>query len=161
MKVHEKSVVTFEYTLKIDDKILERTAEGKTKTMLMGHEKGLPPKLEASLLGREAGESFTVSVEEGYGFIDPAKIQIAPKSAFPKTMKLDVGERLYSQDEEGNPVSLRITAVKDDAVTVDANHEYAGKTLVYEIKIHSVREAEQGELEHGHVHGEGGVTHRH
>jgi FKBP-type peptidyl-prolyl cis-trans isomerase SlyD len=159
MKVHEKSVVKFEYVLKVDDKILERTTEGRTKTILMGHEKGLPPGLEDSLLGRDAGEPFTVSVENSYGAIDPTKIQIAPKSAFPKTMKLEVGERLYSQDDDGNPVSLRITAVEGDAVTVDANHEHAGKTLVYEIKIHSVREAEQGELEHGHVHGEGGVRH--
>lgn len=159
MKVHEKSVVKFEYILKIDGKILERTSEDKTKTILMGHEKDLPPKLEESLLGREIGESFTVSVEEGYGVIDLAKIQIAPKRAFPKTIKLEIGERLYSQDDEGNPVALRITAVDGDAITVDANHEHAGKTLVYEIKIHSVRDAEQGELEHGHVHGEGGVKH--
>jgi FKBP-type peptidyl-prolyl cis-trans isomerase SlyD len=159
MKVHEKSVVKFEYSLKVDDKILERTTEGKTKTILMGHEKGLPPGLERSLLGREAGASFTASVENGYGVIDPTKIHIAPKSAFPKPMKLDVGERLYSQDEKGRPVSLRITAVADDAITVDANHEHAGKTLVYEIKIHHVRDADKGELEHGHVHGEGGVKH--
>jgi FKBP-type peptidyl-prolyl cis-trans isomerase SlyD len=159
MKVHEKSVVKFEYILQVNGEILERTSEDKTKTILIGHEKGLPPKLEESLLGREAGESFTSSVEDGYGFIDPAKIQIAPKSAFPKTIKLEVGEQLYSQDEDGNPVSLRITRVEGDAITVDANHEYAGKTLTYEIKIHSVRDAEQGELEHGHIHGEGGVRH--
>jgi FKBP-type peptidyl-prolyl cis-trans isomerase SlyD len=159
MKVQEKTVVKLEYILKIDSKILERMTEGKTKTILMGHEKGLPPKLEGSLLGREAGESFTVSVEDGYGFVDPAKIQIAPRRAFPKTMKLEIGEQIYSQDDDGNPVSLRITAVAGDSVTVDANHKHAGKTLVYEIKIHSVREAEQRELEHGHVHGEGGVRH--
>jgi FKBP-type peptidyl-prolyl cis-trans isomerase SlyD len=159
MKVHEKSVVKFEYVLKVDEKILERTTEGRTKTILMGHEKGLPPRLESSLLGREVGEPFTVNVENGYGVIDLTKIQIAPKSAFPKTMKLEVSEGLYSQDDDGNPVSLRITAIDGNAVTVDANHEYAGKTLVYEIKVHSVRDAEQGELEHGHVHGEGGVRH--
>jgi FKBP-type peptidyl-prolyl cis-trans isomerase SlyD len=159
MKVHEKSVVKFEYILKIDDKILERTTEGKTKTILMGYEKGLPPGLENSLVGREAGESVTVSVENGYGVIDSSKIQISPKSAFPKNMKLDLGERLYSQNEKANPISWRVTAIEGEAVTVDANHEHAGKTLVYEIKIHSVRDAEQGELEHGHVHGEGGVHH--
>jgi FKBP-type peptidyl-prolyl cis-trans isomerase SlyD len=159
MKVYEKSVVKFEYVLKVDGKIVERTSEGKTRTILVGHEKGLPPGLENFLLGREAGESFTVSVENGYGVVDTSKIQIAPKSAFPKTIKLEIGERLYSQDEKGNPVALRITAVDSDTVTVDANHEHTGKTLFYEIKIHSVRDAEQGELEHGHVHGEGGVRH--
>ncbi len=76
-------------------------------------------------------------------------------------MKLEVGEQLYSQDDKGNPISWRIIAVAGDAITVDANHEHAGKVLEYEIKIHSVREADVKELEHGHVHGEGGVVHRH
>jgi FKBP-type peptidyl-prolyl cis-trans isomerase SlyD len=161
MKVHDKSVVKFEFLLKINDKIIERTSEGKTKTILMGFEKGLPPGLESSLLGHSAGESFTVKVENGYGEVDKSKIQVAPKSALPKTMKLDVGEQLYSQDDKGNPVALRIVAVEGDTITVNANHEHAGKTLLYEIKIHSVRDADKGELEHGHVHGEGGVVHHH
>ena len=118
MKVHEKSVVKFDFTLKMDDKIIERTPEGKTKTILMGHEKGLAPGLEHSLLGREEGKSFTISIENAYGLVNKSKIQIAPKSAFPKTMKLEIGERLYSQDDKGNPVALRITAVDGDTVTV-------------------------------------------
>ncbi len=60
MKVHNKSVVKFEYVLKVDEKILERTTEGKSKTILMGHKKGLPPGLEHALLSHAAGESFTV-----------------------------------------------------------------------------------------------------
>jgi FKBP-type peptidyl-prolyl cis-trans isomerase SlyD len=161
MKVHEKSVVEFEYVLKIDGKMIGRTSEGKTKTILMGHEKGLPPGLESGLLGHEAAESFTVKIDNGYGELDPTKTHIAPKSSFPKTMKLEPGEQLYSQDDKGNPISWRITAIDGETITVDANHEHAGKTLEYEIKIHSVREAKAEELEHGHVHGEGGVTHQH
>jgi FKBP-type peptidyl-prolyl cis-trans isomerase SlyD len=161
MQVHEKSVVKFAYILNIDDKVVGRTSEGKTKAILMGHEKGLPPGLEHSLLGHEAGESFTVHIENGYGKLDSSKIQTAPKSSFPKTMKLEIGEQLYSQDDKGNPVSWHITAIDGDTITVDANHEHAGKTLEYEVKIHSVRDAEAEELAHGHVHGEGGVTHQH
>jgi FKBP-type peptidyl-prolyl cis-trans isomerase SlyD len=159
MNVHDKSVVKFEFTLKIDDKVIERTSEGKTKTILMGFEKGLPPGLESSLLGHKAGETFIVKIENGYGLPDKDKVQTVPRSSLPKTMKVEVGEQLYSQDEQGKPVSWRITAIDGDTITVDANHEHAGKTLVYEIKLHNVRDAEQGELEHGHVHGEGGVVH--
>ena len=53
----------------------------------------------------------------------------------------------------------RVTAVNGDLVTLDANPKWAGKTLEYSITIHAVREAEPEELEHGHVHGEGGVRH--
>jgi FKBP-type peptidyl-prolyl cis-trans isomerase SlyD len=159
MKVHDKSVVTFEYVLKIADQIIERTSEGKTKTILLSHANGLPLGLESSLLDHSAGESFTVKIENGYGKVDESKIQVAPRSAFPTTMKLEVGEQLYSQDDKGHPVALRITKVEGDSITVDANHEHAGKTLLYDIKIHKVRDADKEELEHGHVHGEGGVVH--
>jgi FKBP-type peptidyl-prolyl cis-trans isomerase SlyD len=44
-------------------------------------------------------------------------------------------------------------------VDVDLNHPMAGMTLEFETEIVSVREATAEELEHGHVHGDGGVQH--
>lgn len=161
MKVTEASVVTLEYLLKIDGKTLERTNEGKTKTILMGYEKALPPGLEQALLGHEAGETYVLQLVNGYGEIDPSKVQIVSRRQFPATAQLEPGKVFYSKDEAGKPVTYRITALGGDTVTVDANHEYAGKTLEYQITIHKVREADKEELEHGHVHGEGGVVHHH
>ena len=49
-------------------------------------------------------------------------------------------------------------AVEGDTVVVDANHQMAGQTLVFDIEITDVREATPQELEHGHVHA-GGADH--
>jgi len=49
--------------------------------------------------------------------------------------------------------------VTDDEVTVDGNHPLAGKTLTFNCTVTDVRPATQVELEHGHVHGEGGHLH--
>jgi len=41
-------------------------------------------------------------------------------------------------------------------VDVDLNHPYAGWTLYYEIEVVEIRDATAEEIDHGHVHGEGG-----
>lgn len=160
MTVRNNSVVKFEYTLKVGDTILEQTA-GKPKTVLMGHTHGLPPGLESALIGHAAGETFQFQLDDGYGKFDPAKIQTVLKSAFPAGSELTVGEQFYSRGENGQPLAARIIEVTGDNVTIDSNPEHAGETLHYTITIHSIRDADKEELEHGHVHGEGGVTHGH
>jgi FKBP-type peptidyl-prolyl cis-trans isomerase SlyD len=44
-------------------------------------------------------------------------------------------------------------------VDVDLNHPMAGKDLHFSVEIVDVREAAAEELEHGHVHGDGGHQH--
>jgi len=44
-------------------------------------------------------------------------------------------------------------------VTVDGNHPLAGQELHFVVKVKEVREATSEEVEHGHVHGTGGVEH--
>ena len=163
MKVGPNTVVKFEFTLCIDQKIVERTLEAETQTILIGHAHGLPVGLEKLLHERTAGENFTITLEpiQAYGEYDPSKrINVAP-SDFPVSTKLELGGLFYTQDATGQALTARVVALEGDWVAVDFNHEHAGKTLEYAIKIHTVREAESGELEHGHVHGEGGVTHKH
>ncbi len=163
MKVGAQTVVKLEYTLMIDGKIIDRTLKGETQTILIGHARGLPIGLENLLFERNAGETFNSSLEpeDAYGFYDPSKRITAKAADFPTKTKLEIGNRFYTQNTAGQPLEARVIAVNGDQITVDFNHQYAGKTLKYSITIHSVREAEASELEHGHVHGEGGVTHKH
>ena len=51
--------------------------------------------------------------------------------------------------------------MEDDEITVDGNHPLAGIDLKFDVEILEIREATAEELEHGHVHGEGGCGHNH
>jgi len=44
-------------------------------------------------------------------------------------------------------------------VDVDLNHPMAGKDLHFDVEIVEVREAAKEEIDHGHVHGDGGHQH--
>jgi FKBP-type peptidyl-prolyl cis-trans isomerase SlyD len=161
MKITDSSVVKLEWILSIDSKIIERSLEGEAQTILMGHAKSLPVGLEGLLIGHEASQEFTAKLENGYGVYDPSKVHTAQKSDFPKNTNLELGASFYTQDEHGKPLVARVMKLEQETVTVDFNHEHAGKTLLYQIKILHVRPAETSELEHGHVHGEGGIRHEH
>jgi FKBP-type peptidyl-prolyl cis-trans isomerase SlyD len=159
MKITDSSVVKLEWSLKIDGKIVERSLEGEPATILMGYAKGLPVGLEGLLIGHDAGTEFEAKLENAYGEYDPSKIHTAKTSDFPASTDLQLGTSFYTQDEHGKPLVARVVKLEQDVVTVDFNHERAGKILEYQIKILNVRPSDPSELEHGHVHGEGGIRH--
>jgi FKBP-type peptidyl-prolyl cis-trans isomerase SlyD len=52
-----------------------------------------------------------------------------------------------------------IIGINDETVEMDFNHPLADEDLNFKGEIISVREATAEELDHGHVHGEGGHHH--
>jgi FKBP-type peptidyl-prolyl cis-trans isomerase SlyD len=57
------------------------------------------------------------------------------------------------------PRAVTIEKVGMSVVDVDLNHPMAGQDQHIDVEIVEVREASAVELEHGHVHGEGGHHH--
>ena len=117
--------------------------------------------LEEQLLGKAVGDKVeaVVSPEKGYGQPVDALIQVVPKEAFGAEVdNVAVGMRFQAETEQG-PVPVVVTAMDDANVTVDGNHPLAGKELHFNVTISEVRDASAEEIEHGHVHGAGGVEH--
>ena len=54
---------------------------------------------------------------------------------------------------------VTVVDVNDDEVTVDGNHQLAGVTLHFDVKVREIRDATEEEIEHGHPHGPGGHEH--
>jgi FKBP-type peptidyl-prolyl cis-trans isomerase SlyD len=72
---------------------------------------------------------------------------------------LQIGAMLPMQDQDGNPMDGKLVEIGDETVKLDFNHPLAGESLHFTGKVESVREATSDELDHGHVHGEGGHQH--
>ena len=60
---------------------------------------------------------------------------------------------------DGKKYAFTIVEIKGDDIYMDGNHPWAGKTLHYSVEVMEIRDATTEELEHGHVHGEGGHHH--
>ena len=108
---------------------------------------------------REAGDSFGVDVAaaDAYGERRDGLTQRVPKKHF-GNQRLVPGQQVVLQTNFG-PRAVTIQKVGMSVVDVDLNHPMAGKDLHFDVEIVDVREASPEEIEHGHVHGEGGHHH--
>jgi FKBP-type peptidyl-prolyl cis-trans isomerase SlyD len=159
MKIEKNSVVHFHYAVsEVEKSELESSHGRDPMAILIGHG-NIIAGLEEAMMGREAGEKFSITVtpDQAYGEKREGLNQRIPRKVF-KGAKLAPGMQVVLPTEMG-PRPMTVLKVGISVVDVDLNHPMAGKTLSFETEIVSVREASAEELEHGHVHGDGGVQH--
>lgn len=160
MQIAQNSVVAFHYTLTNDAGEVLDSSEGRQPLTYLHGAGNIIPGLEKQLEGRQTGEKLnvTVSPEEGYGEVQPQLVQEVPRDAFQGVESVEPGMQFQAQTQ-GGPLMVTVTKVEGDTVIVDGNHPLAGQKLNFDVEIAEVREASQEEIEHGHVHGEGGHQH--
>jgi FKBP-type peptidyl-prolyl cis-trans isomerase SlyD len=159
MKIAKDSVVRFHYTVSEAGKQpIESSKDREPLAILIGHG-NIIPGLETAMIDHEAGDSFDVDVSaaDAYGERRDGLTQRVPKKHF-GNQKLAPGEQVILQTNFG-PRAVTVEKVGMSVVDVDLNHPMAGKDLHFDIEIVEVREARPEEIEHGHVHGEGGHHH--
>ncbi len=159
MKISENTTVEIDFSIKDPEgNIVESTAESGPAVYIHGKEMMLQA-VEDALLGKEEGESISVSVtpENGFGERDDSLFREIPKSEFVDFGEIKIGDEFQSHDDEGNHVFVTVTEIGDETVTVDANHPFAGKTLVFSVDVRSVKETTDEDIEQlfGHNHGGG------
>jgi peptidylprolyl isomerase len=95
------------------------------------------PGFENAIIGMQAGETKTVSIppDEGYGPYVDELIAVVQRSVLPADLEPGVGMQLEAKGEDGTVTVVTVTEVSDDTVTLDANHELAGKDLNFEIQL--------------------------
>jgi FKBP-type peptidyl-prolyl cis-trans isomerase SlyD len=160
MSIAKDTVVTLHYTLKDEvGDVLDRSEPGEPIAYLHGHG-NLVPGLERGLEGKGVGEKLNVTVApaDGYGEYEKGLVQQVPKRTLQGVGNLKVGMQLQANTPQG-PRIVRVTRMVSDMVTLDGNHELAGKTLNFDVEIADVRPATEEELAHWHVHGPGGHHH--
>ena len=155
IKVGEDTVVTLEYTLRVNGEVVD-SSEGIEPIQFIQGQGQIIQGLEDELYGMELGDTKEVFVEpgDGYGEVDPENFADIARDQFPPEIPLEVGIELELKDEEGDLMDARIVAVDSENVRLDFNHPLAGEQLHFVVKVVGLRDATEEELAHGHVHGE-------
>lgn len=154
--IGKHSVVEIHYTLKNPEGEVMDSSSGGAPLMYLHGTQGLIPGLEKELDGKKVGDSFNAVIppELAYGESNPAMIHTIDKSMFKGVETIEPGMMFTAQGEQGQQ-HIRVVSVDGDKVTIDGNHEMAGKTLHFDVEVVSVREATAEEIDHGHVHAHG------
>jgi FKBP-type peptidyl-prolyl cis-trans isomerase SlyD len=161
MPLEPNKVVTFNYRLADSEGTLIETTENKEPLSFISGYKQILPKLEEAISGMIIGSKKDVklSAADAYGEFDDKAVQQVNRSQFPEELNIEVGMSYIANSPDGKQMQFVITDVNDDDVTIDFNHQLAGKDLEFNVELLDVRNATEEELNHGHVHGPGGHQH--
>ena len=162
MNIADNTVVTLSYKLfSANSELIEESPQ--PITYLHGGHHGIFPKIEAALAQKQAGYacSVTLEPEDAFGEYDAELVRVEPQDRFPAEVKIGMQFEGYD-GKDGDDEEQRVytvTDVADGKVVVDGNHPLAGQRLRFDCTVLDVRAASAEELQHGHVHGEGGHHH--
>lgn len=158
MKIAKNKVVSFDYTLTLEDGEVLDSSDGRDPLSYIQGLGNIISGLEAAMEGRESGDVFKISIppEDAYGIYNDELVQSVPRSMFDSGLEIVPGMEFSNED---NNAIFRVIEIQKEHVVLDGNHPLAGEKLTFDIKITNVREASSEELSHGHVHGPGGHHH--
>ena len=92
---------------------------------------------DAAVADMEVGETVNVHLmpSEAYGEADPRAFLTLEYAQLPGSENLSLGQQVLLQNPYGNPVPVRVAAKDEKTITLDANHEMAGKELNFTIEL--------------------------
>lgn len=115
-----------------------------------GADSGIFEKVEAALEGLRVGDQtqVTLSPEDGFGehqsdltFTDDID-NVPPEFRY-------LGAEVEFSSDSGETLMFKVTRIADGKLTVDGNHPMAGKTVVFDVTVNAIRDADPSEIANG------------
>lgn len=147
MKIGKNKFVTIHYKLMDDAGTEIDSTIGKNPVSYVHGANLLIPGLEKALEGKSIGEKIqaTIAPQDGYGEYDENLVLSISREQF-DDVPLQCGMVFKTEFPNGEVAYVRIVKINGDEIIVDANHEFAGKTLFFDVEVVGIREATQDEI---------------
>ena len=136
-QVKTGDTVKVHYTGKLDDgTVFDTSAEREPLEFTIG-EGRLIPDFEQAVVGMEPGESKNIQIaaENAYGPYHEEMVIVIERKDIPEGLDPQVNQKLQVQQQNGQPFVVTVTEVSESSVTLDGNHELAGKDLTFDIQL--------------------------
>lgn len=129
--------VRVHYTGKLDDGTIFDSSAGSDPIEFVLGDHQVIPGFEDGITGMQVGEAKTITIpfDQAYGAYDESLLLEMPRAQFPTHLTPEVGEALQLRQPDGDVVTMIISEVTDEAVTLDANHPLAGEDLTFDLQL--------------------------
>jgi FKBP-type peptidyl-prolyl cis-trans isomerase SlyD len=110
----------------------------------------LAPQVMAELEGKSPGDTISVPIDctDLYGPRDESLVVTELIENVPEEYR-EVGMRILMGNEQGRTKSFLVTRIDEKTLTIDGNNPLCGREVVFELKILSVRDATDEEINAG------------
>ncbi|MBX7456861.1 peptidylprolyl isomerase [Qipengyuania sp. 1NDH17] len=135
--------VTIDYVLKRGDgEIIGNTEEVGPQQVQLGAGQ-IFPAIEEALTGMSVGDSKTVEIASDNAF-GPRREELVidiPRANLPPEPAPQPGMALNAQAPNGQPMTLYILEVGEEAVKADGNHPLAGEDVTFDLTLREIQQA--------------------
>jgi peptidylprolyl isomerase len=129
--------VKIHFTGKLQDETVIETSKDRDPLEFKIGDGNVIPGLEQGVIGMAAGDKKTIAVspEEGFGQQQEDLVVDLKKSEFPEDVEFAVGAYLNIETSDSKEFKAKVVEIKEDTVTLDANHPLAGITINYDVEL--------------------------
>ena len=129
--------VKIHFTGKLQDETVIETSKDRDPLEFKIGDGNVISGLEQGVIGMAAGDKKTIAISPQDAFGEPQEDLVVDinKSEFPKDVELAVGAYLNIESSDGKEFKAKVVEIKEDMVTLDANHPLAGITINYDVEL--------------------------
>lgn len=125
------------YTGTLDDGTVFDSSEGRDPLSFTVGAGQVVPGFDEAIAGMQVGDSKTVRLAptDAYGERRDDLVLDVPNEQLPDGLVPEIGMELGLRGQDGQTMPVRVAAVGSDAITLDANHPLAGKSLTFDVTL--------------------------
>lgn len=129
--------VRVHYTGKLKDGTVFDSSENREPLEFVVGGGNIIKGFDEAVQGMETGTNKNVVIpsEDAYGAKREDMVVDIPIDQVPADINPKVGMDLSIQNQEGQPMQVKVVGVDAEKITLDANHVLAGEDLVFDIQL--------------------------
>jgi FKBP-type peptidyl-prolyl cis-trans isomerase SlyD len=150
-KVEENKVVSLTYVI-LDETGAVLEQYDLPISYVHGNNSNMYPKVAEALEGAKVGDEIEVilSSAEGFGERDPSLTFSDDIDNVPPEYR-QLGAEATFQNEQGESITMTVVKMENGKIMLDGNHPFAGKTVIFKLRVMEIRDATEAEVGSGEV----------